>query len=52
MATQIGKLEEFDISSCDVDTYFERLESFFVANDVGDEKKGPYIPEFDRAKDL
>lgn len=36
MASHLGKLEEFDTTSCDVDTYFERLGSFFRANNVRD----------------
>ena len=35
----IGKLEEFDTVHGDVDTYFDRLNSFFAANDVTDNGK-------------
>ena len=35
--SHVGKLEEFDITTCDVDTYFERLECYFVANKIRDD---------------
>ena len=37
--SHFGKLEEFDVTSSDVDTYFERLESFFRANQVANAAK-------------
>ena len=36
---QIGKLEEFDCITSDVDTYFARLESYFKANKVATDSK-------------
>lgn len=37
--SQFGRLEEFDCSSNDVDSYFERLHSFYRANGVRDDAK-------------
>ena len=34
-----GNLEEFDCSRTDIDSYFERLHSFFRANNVRDASK-------------
>ena len=36
--SQVGRLEEFDVT-CDVDTYFERLDCYFVANNISDAAK-------------
>lgn len=36
---QTGKLEEFDCITSDVDTYFERLESYFKANMIAADAK-------------
>ena len=33
------KLEEFDVTTCDADTYFERLDCYFVANNIPDGAK-------------
>ena len=38
MAT-IGNIEAFDETLEDWQTYVERLEQFFIANDVGNDKK-------------
>lgn len=35
----IGKLEEFDETRDDWNAYIERVEQYFLANDVTDEKK-------------
>ena len=37
--SQVGRLEEFDVTTCDVDTYFERLDCYFVANNISDAAK-------------
>ena len=37
--SQFGKLEEFDCSATDVDSYFERLHAFYRANEVRDGAK-------------
>ena len=37
--SQAGKLEEFDVTTCDVDTYIERLDCYFVANNIPDTAK-------------
>ena len=43
MATSLpfGKLEEFDPGSSSFSAYLERVEIFFAANDIADEKKVP-----------
>ena len=38
---QVGRLEEFDVTSGDVDSYFERLDCFFIANKVKNDAKTP-----------
>ena len=35
----LGKIEEFDSTKNDLESYTERLEQYFIANDVNDEKK-------------
>ncbi|KAL1472742.1 hypothetical protein MTO96_022795 [Rhipicephalus appendiculatus] len=35
----VGKLEPFDVGTTSLDEYQERVEQFFIANDVEDEKK-------------
>ena len=38
--SQVGsQLEEFDVTMCDVDTYFEHLDCYFVANNIPDAAK-------------
>lgn len=37
--SHFGRLEEFDCSSTDVDSYFERLHAFYRANNVHDNTK-------------
>ena len=37
--SQVGKLEEFDVTTCEVDTYIERLDCYFVANNIPDTAK-------------
>ena len=37
--SHFGRLEEFDCSSTDVDSYFERLHAFYRANNVRDSAK-------------
>ena len=32
--SQVRRREEFDVTTCDVDTYLERLDSYFVANAI------------------
>ena len=39
----IGKLEEFDETHGDWTAYIERVEQYFLANDVDDEKKVPVL---------
>ena len=36
MSQTDGKLEQFDVTMCDVDTYFECLDCYFVANNIPD----------------
>ena len=38
MAT-LGKIESFDYHNDDIDEYYERVEQYFYANDIIDEKK-------------
>ena len=40
---QIGKLEEFDCTTSDVDTYFEWHEPYFKANRVADARIDTFI---------
>ena len=37
--SHFGRLEEFDCSSTDIDSYFERLHAFYRANNVRDSAK-------------
>ena len=37
--SQVGRLEEFDVTTFDVDTYFKRLDCYFVANNIPDTAK-------------
>ena len=37
--SQVGRHEEFDATTFDVDTYFERLACYFVANNIPDTAK-------------
>ena len=37
--SQVWRLEKFDVMTCDVDTYFESLEYYFVANSIPDATK-------------
>ena len=37
--SQVGKFEEFDVTTCDVDTYIECLDCYFVANNIPDTAK-------------
>ena len=39
MASKIGRLEEFDYTTDDWTTYAERIEHYFKANDVAEDKK-------------
>ena len=34
-----GDIENFDLKNGDIDEYLERLEQYFVANDIEDDKK-------------
>lgn len=39
----VGKIEEFDCANEDWETYIERVELYFIANDAEDEKKAPTL---------
>ena len=39
----IGKLEEFDEARNDWTAYIERVEQYFLANDVADDKRVPVL---------
>ena len=39
MASKIGRLEEIDYTTDDWTTYAERIEHYFKANDVAEDKK-------------
>ena len=39
MSQAAGKLEEFDVTTCDDDTYFEHLDCYFVANNIPEAAK-------------
>ena len=39
----IGKLEEFDETRNDWTAYIERVEQYFLANDVADDKRVPVL---------
>ena len=39
MAIILGKIDEFNCKIDDIDEYYERVEQYFYANDVKDEKK-------------
>ena len=41
MATQIGQLPEFDPATGKIATYLERVELFFLANEMPDKKSVP-----------
>ena len=43
MSPTIGKLESYDESTEDWESYVERIEEYFKANDVDDEKKVPCL---------
>lgn len=43
MAIAIGKMDNFDEGSESWTCYEERLEQYFLANEVGDEKKVPVL---------
>ncbi|KAL5018941.1 hypothetical protein ScPMuIL_004663 [Solemya velum] len=43
MAMKIGHIDQFDSSVEPWDSYVERLEQFFICNDVRDEKKVPVL---------
>lgn len=43
MAGFIGKIDAFEDSKEDWSTYIERVEQYFIANDIGDDKKVPSL---------
>src|ERR1043165_307083 len=43
MAIAIGKIDSFDDNVEDWATYIERVEQFFITNDIVDEKKVPAL---------
>jgi len=49
-ASQLGSMNAFDPDTDDWTAYVERLESFFVMNDIKDEKKVSILVTFLRAK--
>ena len=39
----IGRIDPFDESIEDIDTYIQRLNQFFAVNEIGDTKKAPAL---------